>query len=52
MNSESESMDLTGEGVALSYAPTKDLIAVLSLDSVIALVEGATSNQIGSIDCK
>ncbi|KAF8356521.1 hypothetical protein PRIPAC_91516 [Pristionchus pacificus] len=52
VNSESESMDLTGEGVALSYAPTKDLIAVLSLDSVIALVEGATSNQIGSIDCK
>ncbi|GMR41676.1 hypothetical protein PMAYCL1PPCAC_11871 [Pristionchus mayeri] len=52
VDSSSETMDLTGEGVALAYAPTKDLIAVLSLDSVIALVEGASTSQMGSIDCK
>ncbi|GMT18851.1 hypothetical protein PFISCL1PPCAC_10148, partial [Pristionchus fissidentatus] len=52
VSSESETLDLTGEGVALACAPTKDLMAILSLDSVIALVETASTSQIGSIDCK
>ncbi|GMS88534.1 hypothetical protein PENTCL1PPCAC_10709 [Pristionchus entomophagus] len=52
VDSSSETMDLTAEGVALAFAPTKDLVAILSLDSMIALVEGSSTSQIGSIDCK